>query len=197
VLTRSCCGRAASAVRVQIARAGPPQSNTLGPRDRSMLPANLGVVVVRYLADSDHDAYIALEKDPDAKRYVGGPSTRSLADLKSELSRYTPSSSLLAIADSTTDKYIGRCGLLPRGPSNEAEIYCVLEKAYWGKGIGEAVTRLLIQLAKYEGKYVIAILDRDNTRSLRMMQRLQWKQVGVVSEPGKQFNHLIFQPRDG
>lgn len=41
------------------------------------IPAVLGKFTVRYLVESDYLAYYELEKDPEAKQFVGGPTRKS------------------------------------------------------------------------------------------------------------------------
>lgn len=159
-----------------------------------MLPANLDAVVIRYLSEHDREAYIALETNSVVKRYVGGSFTRPVAELRSELSRYEPNIALLTIVDSTTDRYICRCGLLVNVMGTEAKLHCLLEQSSWGKGIGPLVVRFLVQLAQCEGVLPIGVVDPENIRSLKMMERLGWNQTGVVSQQGKQFGHLVFRP---
>ena len=111
------------------------------------IPTVLGQVTVRYLQDADHVAYVNLEKDVEVKRYVNGPSPRSDQDLRDSLRAERPSQGMLAIADTSNDQFIGRCGLLPSKTGNETEVFCLLTKSHWRRGIGELVVPFLVQLA--------------------------------------------------
>ena len=111
-----------------------------------MIPANLGAVTVRYLQEEDHLAYVALERDGAVKLYVNGPATKTDHELFGDLRRYQPTTKILAIVETTSNAFIGRCGLLPIRSTSEAEIFCLLAKSHWRKGIGEVVVPFLARL---------------------------------------------------
>jgi len=159
-----------------------------------MLPANLGSVVIRHLEQADHVAYVALEKDAAVKQYLGGPTAKTEQQLLGDLRGYQPSTEILAMADAATGQFIGRCGLLPIRDTLEEEIYCVLAKDYWGRGIGELVVAFLARLAIARGKTAVGIVHPDNTKSFRLLEKLGWVQAGTVSEPGKKLGHLRYVP---
>lgn len=124
-----------------------------------MIPCNLGTVTVRYLECQDHESYIALEKDAVIKQYVGGPSPRTKQDLKENLGEYRPQTSLMVIADSETNKFIGRCGLLEVMGLYEAELYILLANTHHKRGIASVVVPFLVQLASSNGKAAVAYVD--------------------------------------
>ena len=76
-----------------------------------ILPANLGLVTIRHLQEEDHFAYVALEKDAEVKMYVSGPTTKTDEEMLGDLRGYRPAMTVLTIAESTSNKFIGRCGL--------------------------------------------------------------------------------------
>lgn len=158
------------------------------------VPANLGIITIRYLLPNDHAAYIALERDPEVKRYVGGPVLRSKENLRSSLRTYTPTTNLMAIADTKTDAFVGRCGLLPTPNSNELEIYCLLARSHWRMGIGQIIVPFLAELALHQSKNPIGLVDPNNQGSLLLLKRLNWVFTGTISKPGKQQGHFRYVP---
>jgi len=157
-----------------------------------ILPANLGLVTIRHLQEEDHFAYVALEKDAEVKMYVSGPTTKTDEEMLGDLRGYRPAMTVLTIAESTSNKFIGRCGLLPTKNTSEEEIFCLLAKSHWRKGVGEIVVSFLARVASQQGKIGIGIVDPGNRGSLLLLKKLGWVANGTVSEPGKQFGHLRY-----
>ena len=158
-----------------------------------MIPANLGkVVIVRYLENGDHATYIAMEKDPEVKRYVGGSSQRTDEDFLSSLREYRPCTSLLAVADPVTSSFIGRCGLLKPKAPREAELYILLAQAHQRKGIASLVFPFLVRLATANNKVAVAYVDPDNQASLKLMERLGAVRTGTNTGDGYQAGHICY-----
>ena len=101
-----------------------------------------------------------------------------------------PSNGLLAIADVTTDTYIGRCGYFKKG--NEAEIYCLLSKLYWRYGIGWQIIPFLTALASSEGLVPVGVVDPENNASRGLLERLGYEPSGFVVANGYQNGHLRY-----
>lgn len=158
-----------------------------------MVPACLGNVIVRYLETTDHAAYIAMEKDAEIKQYVGGPNERTEQDLLSHLRQYRPCTSLLAVADSSTNAFIGRCGLLDvKGSPDEAELYILLTKTHHRKGIASVIVPFLVCLASANGKIAVAYVDPRNHASLKLMERIGAIHVGTNTGAGYQAGHIRY-----
>lgn len=158
----------------------------------SLLPATLDSIRVRFIEPSDIDRYIALERDPEVKRFVNGPSPKSDDQLRFDLLSYKPTTELLAIAESSSNEFIGRCGLLYDSKTNESEVYCLLIKPYWKMGIGQRVVPFLAQLAKSEGRVPVAIVDPSNAGSIALLARLGYQPVGVASAKNYQHGHVRY-----
>lgn len=158
-----------------------------------MIPTSLGNVTVRYLETNDHATYIAMEKDAEVKQYVGGPSERTEQNFLSHLRQYRPCASLLAVADSVTNAFIGRCGLLDvKGSPGEAEIHILLKKTHHRKGIASMIVPFLVRLASANGKIAVAYVDPNNHASLKLMERLGAIPVGTNYGGGYQAGHMRY-----
>lgn len=146
----------------------------------SLIPANLGLVTIRYIEEQDHRAYVALEMDSEVKRYVDGPTIKSEQELLQGLRTYLPSSELMSIVDNDTNRFVGRCGLLPMNRV-ESEVFCLLFKTHWKQGIGRTVVSFLANLATHQGKKVVAIVHPENHGSLALLEKLGWLASGTVT----------------
>lgn len=159
---------------------------------RLSLPVDIGVATIRHLSPKDHDAYIALERDAEVKKFVGGPNQKSEAEMRKDLERSTPSERFMAIADPQTDAYIGRCGLISHAPG-EVEMHCVIAKPYWNKRIGRTVFRELVKLARQAGVRPVAIVDPHNQSSCQALEATGFILAGAVSrEDHYQNGHLRY-----
>jgi RimJ/RimL family protein N-acetyltransferase len=156
------------------------------------IPKALGEVMVRHLQAGDYAAYIALERDSAVKKFVSGPTSKSDAELLGDLSRYEPTTEVMAIAQTTSNAFIGRCGLLPTNNVFEVEIYCLLAQAHWRKGICGIVVPFLANLVSTQGKVAVGIVDPQNQGSLALLKKLGWIFVGTVRDSGKQHGHMRF-----
>ena len=161
------------------------------------IPADLARVSLRFLKAADHAAFIALERDADVREYVNGPSTKSDGDFLHGLRAYTPTTSLLVIADPNSDAFLGRCGLRPVDGTNEVELFLLLEKSSQRKGIGESVLRFLIQLARSEAKEPVGIVHPENQASQALLKKVGMSLVGTVSSNDYQNGHLRYVATDG
>lgn len=156
------------------------------------LPHQCGQVRIRHLSPVDFDAYIALERDSDAKRYLNGPETRPEDDWRQALAGYRPSDALLIIADAASDRFIGRCGLIE--DSGDAEIHIVIAAAHQKRGIASMVLPALQARAIAAGLRPVAIIHPENIGSLALMKRLGWRQVGTKKSSNYENGFLRYTP---
>ena len=161
------------------------------------IPARLGHVVVRCLVASDHQSYIALERDAEVRQYVNGPSTKTDDEFLHGLRTYEPTTSLLVIADASTNEFLGRCGLLPVQGTNEVEVFLLLAKSSQRKGVGQVVLQFLLALARSQGNEPVGVVHPGNLPSRALMEKAGMLCVGTVSSTDYQNGHLRYVPAIG
>jgi L-amino acid N-acyltransferase len=62
----------------------------------------------------------------------------------------------------------------------------------WGRGVGRALMRELVERARRDGKHVmVAGIDGSNTRSIRFHERLGFFEVARMPEIGEKFGHRL------
>ena len=159
------------------------------------IPADLGRVVVRYLIPDDWPSYIALERDAQVRRYVNGPSEKSDEQFHAGLRDYRPTTSLLVIADVSSNAFVGRCGLLPLRGTDDAELFILLASSSHRRGIGQLVLTFLVALAKSIGKRPVGIVHPENAASRALLERVGMVLEGTVSSGGYQAGHLRYGER--
>jgi len=135
----------------------------------------------RHLEAGDLDDLFALYCDPDMRRYIPD-APRTLAETQEELVWFQnghhkyPELGLWATILKETNRFIGRCGLLPWTIDGrfEVEVAYMIDKAHWGQGLGaEAAQGILDYGFESLGlSRLICLIDRDNQASIRVAEKI-------------------------
>jgi ribosomal-protein-alanine N-acetyltransferase len=105
-------------------------------------------LILRHLVPDDLDNLFALYSDPDVRRYFP-EGTLTYQETKEELEWFLnghpdhPELGLWATIHKETNRFIGRCGLLPWTIDQhpEVEVAYLLARAYYGRVPSRASTR--------------------------------------------------------
>ena len=63
---------------------------------------------------------------------------------------------------------------------------------WWGRGVGEALMRELIEIARDRGKHsIIAAVDGANEKSIRLHERLDFVEVARLPQVGAKFGEWL------
>ena len=114
-------------------------------------------LILRHLAPHDLDDLFALYRDPEIRRYFP-EGTLTYEETREELEWFLnghpdhPELGLWATIHKETDRFIGRCGLLPWTIEQrpEVEVAFLLAKEYWGQGLGTEAARGVVHYAVEE-----------------------------------------------
>ena len=145
---------------------------------------------------SDGDALYLLESDPIVKRFTGGTLTRDETEqlLQTSIAQVEQSGlGAIAIKLQENGQLIGLCGLLQE--SNRGEIFFGLAQNAWGQGFASEACRSLIQ-AGFEQlalECIIAVVDKENLRSIRVLERLGMRLVDQQTNPESASNELLYE----
>jgi RimJ/RimL family protein N-acetyltransferase len=138
-------------------------------------------LVLRRLERADLDDLHALYADPEIRRYLPeGTLTReeTLEELEWFLDGHPehPQLGLWATIHKPTNRFIGRCGLLPWTIAGrfEVEVAYMLAKAYWGQGLATEAARAIVHHACARLGYarLICLIDPANQASIRVAERI-------------------------
>src|SRR5512133_2610660 len=107
-------------------------------------------LIFRRLEAEDLDELYALYSDPEVRRYFP-EGTLTRAETQEELEWFLnghpqhPELGLWATIEKETNRFIGRCGLLPWTIDGqyEVEVAYMLGKEYWGQGLGTEAARAI------------------------------------------------------
>lgn len=134
-------------------------------------------LILRHLVPNDLDRLFALYSDAEVRRYIP-EGTLTYEETKEELEWFLnghpehPELGLWATIHKESNRFIGRCGLLPWmiDQRPEVEVAYMLAKEYWGQGLGtEAASAILdygfqqLQLPR-----LICLIDRENSASIKV-----------------------------
>lgn len=138
-------------------------------------------LLLRRLIPDDLDALYALYHDPEMRRYfpVEGASpdrTLTYEETKEELEWFLnghprrPELGLWATILKENGAFVGRCGLLPWtiGGQDEVEVAYMIDKAYWGRGLGAEAARGIrdYAFAQLGLTRLICMIDPENAASI-------------------------------
>jgi ribosomal-protein-alanine N-acetyltransferase len=138
-------------------------------------------LVFRRLVPDDLDALFRLYSDSEIRQYFP-EGTLSYADTKEELEWFLnghprhPELGLWATIHRETNQFIGRCGLLPWtiDERDEVEVAYLLDKAFWGQGLGIEAARALLQYG-FEQLHLarlICMTDPHNQASIKVALKM-------------------------
>ena len=138
-------------------------------------------LVLRHLEPSDLDSLFALYSDPEVRRYFP-EGTLTYEETKQELEWFLnghpehPELGLWATVHKGSNRFIGRCGLLPWTIDQrpEVEVAYMLAKEYWGQGLGTEAAQAVLDYGFeiLDLSRLICLIDRDNLASIRVAEKI-------------------------
>jgi ribosomal-protein-alanine N-acetyltransferase len=138
------------------------------------------LILRHFEADNLNDLF-KLYSDPEVRRYFPD-GTRDLAHTKEELEWYLnghpdhPELGLWAAIYKESKQSIGRCGLLPWTIDGrfEVEVAYLLDKAYWGQGLGTEVAQAILDYGfeQLQLPRLICLIERNNLASIKVAQKI-------------------------
>ena len=143
-------------------------------------------LILRRLLPEDLDHLFALYSDAETRQYFP-EGTLTYAETKEELEWFLnghpehPELGLWATIYKPTDRFIGRCGLLPWiiDGREEVEVAYLLDKAYWRQGLGTEAAQAIARYG-FEQLHLarlICLIDRENQASQKVA-----KNIGMTFE---------------
>ena len=136
---------------------------------------------LRHPVLEDLDAYFALYRDPEMRRYfpVGA---LTLEETREEVEWYLnghpehPTLGLWATIHKETGQFIGRCGLLPWTIDGqfEVEIAYMIDKTFWGQGLGTEAARGIRDYGfeKLGLNRLVCLITPGNQASIRVAEHI-------------------------
>ncbi len=144
-----------------------------------MLTLQTERLLLRPFRDTDIDAYAAMCADPDVMRYVGDRGVLSRDDAWRQMAMLLGHWQLRgfgmwAVEEPTTGAFVGRVGLHFPDGWPDREVAWALARPYWGRGFAFEAARAALGHAfgPLAWERAISLIDPQNTRSVRLAERL-------------------------
>lgn len=132
-------------------------------------------LLLRHPYLSDVDAFFALYRDPEMRRYFPD-GVLTYEETKEEVEWFMnghprhPELGLWATVLKAEERFIGRCGLLPWtiDGQNEVEIAFMIDKAYWRQGLGSEAAAAIRDYGFHTLKLprLVCFIDENNQASI-------------------------------
>ena len=152
---------------------------------------------------ADRQAFHAMVSDPDIMRYVHDfePLDVTQADqaLRDTIEHYRRGHGDWAVVERSSGEIMGECGLTDPVVVPDAEITWLFHPTFWGKGYAYEAARAVLEYAfgPLALERVVAHVQRDNARSIKLMEKLGMQCDGSgIDRFGKRVMlYTIAQPR--
>ena len=138
-------------------------------------------LILRHLVPDDLDHLFALYSDAETRQYFP-EGTLTYEETKEELEWFLnghpehPELGLWATMYKETNRFIGRCGLLPWtiDGRTEVEVAYLLDKSYWRQGLGTEAAQAIAQYGfeQLHLSRLICLIYRRNQASVKVAQNI-------------------------
>lgn len=140
------------------------------------VPIETDRLLLRPMELGDLDEFFALHAEPDVTRFIR-PLDREAAReriQRDEREWQDRGHGMLAILDRESGAFLGRCGLKYWSQFEETELGWVLRRSAWGQGYAAEAARSCVEwgLSEFDVPYLTAMINPENTRSIRVAERL-------------------------
>jgi RimJ/RimL family protein N-acetyltransferase len=159
-------------------------------------------IYLRPLESADlNERYLGWLNDPEVTKYLEtGTFPTTMRDLEKFYASVTgsPSEVIFAVIDRGTDEHIGNVKLGPINWLHRRSMFGIMigDKRFWGKGVGEEVTRLMVEYAFYRLNLhrVGLVVFEEHESAIRCYQNVGFQLEGKLREQmyqeGAYKNHL-------
>jgi RimJ/RimL family protein N-acetyltransferase len=134
---------------------------------------------LRAFREEDLDAYARICADPEVMRYIGESRPLSRAETWRQMAFLVGhwqlrGYGLWAAELKETGECVGRIGLFNPEGWPGLEVGWLLGQSWWGRGLATEGGRAVIDFAfsRLGAEYLISVIRPDNTRSIRVAERL-------------------------
>jgi RimJ/RimL family protein N-acetyltransferase len=146
-------------------------------------------LLLRQHESKDEQAFVAMQMDPEVRRYIGGTgwSLEKARDRfrKEYLGRPAETYGLWATILKEEAKYIGCCGLRASQNGAQAHFGYYFAQPYWRRGVASEAVKALIDKAFYELglRGLVADVELGNTASEHILRKFGFNYVGREEIP--------------
>lgn len=138
-------------------------------------------LILRHLEPGDLDDLFVLYSDREVRRYFP-EGTLTYEETKEELEWFLnghpeyPELGLWATIHKDTNRFVGRCGLLPWtiDEYSEVEVAYLVAKEYWGQGLGTEAAQAILDYGfeKLKLSRLICLIVKENLASINVAEKI-------------------------
>jgi len=143
---------------------------------------------------------MALVNDPDWLRYIGDRNVRTIQDAESYLRKGPVAMyerlglGMLVVVLKSTGEPIGTCGLIRRDTLDDVDIGFAFLPAHRGRGYALEAAKAVLEHGRRDhglGR-IVAIVSRDNERSIRLLETLGLRFERTIRMPGDEVEVALY-----
>ena len=158
-----------------------------------MIIAQTERLLIRELTIDDAPFILELVNEPAWLAFIGDKGVRSIGDAVNYIlngpvkSYHTNGFGLWMVQLAQENKSIGMCGLIKRDTLEHADIGFAFLAVHNGKGYAYEAATAVLEYAKNKVglQHILAITNRDNIRSIRLLEKLGLKFERLITMPGE------------
>ena len=136
----------------------------------------------------DFERFWEMISDPVAKQYTGGVTQLEHSDRQAQFKEeceapFSDSAVEFAVVEKESNKYLGYCGFRFSTEMGANEFLYGFCQDSWGRGYGYEAASAVLQFlfATYSHKKYVATTDAANIASAKILKKLGFRKVGLVS----------------
>lgn len=157
-------------------------------------------VLLRRLDVGDADFVIELLNEPSFREFIGDKAVQSVEDAQRYLAEGPIASyerhgfGLFLVSLLTDDTRLGICGLVVREGFDDPDLGFAFLRRHWSKGYALEAARAVMNYAEKELQLdrVIAMADRDNHASVKLLDKLGFVYERMVRMPDESEDVCLF-----
>jgi RimJ/RimL family protein N-acetyltransferase len=149
-------------------------------------------LLLRAFREDDLDEFAALNADPEVVKYLGAGKPWSREETWMQMAAFLGhwelrGYGLWAVEERSSQKFIGRIGLLNPEGWYQLELAWTLTRSRWGKGFATEGARAALEYAFNVVKvdHIVSLIDSRNLPSIRVAERLGEKLEERIELRGK------------
>lgn len=156
----------------------------------SHIIATTGRLTIRLLKESDVASVASLWTDERVTRFMGGPRDfeKVCTSLRDSLTAQALRFDLWPVVETSSDRVVGHCGLLPKtvDGSEQIELVYVIEAAHWGRGYATEAASAIRDYAfrTLSVPRLVSLINPDNNASERVALKVGMKFETETIRPG-------------
>jgi ribosomal-protein-alanine N-acetyltransferase len=138
-------------------------------------------LILRHPTPDDLDSLYALYRDPEMVRFIPD-APRNYEETRKELEWHRhghpkhPQLGLWSTIEKASNRYLGRCGLLPWSidGQEEVEVAYSIAREHWGRGFATEAARAILTYG-FEDLHVprlVCLIDPQNIASIRVAEKI-------------------------